>query len=169
MCNWINQNNADTFSAWLGVVSFISSIIFGIWIATSLQDKQQSKRAMKDHFISEINSLNNFYFNFMNEILSDRANIKSLIPMFKTMNIKISKIMQILNERYAIDTTTLSTYQIGLRNTVLDSNVYIDGFRAGGLLIIDSQLTSEILMFRQRNEHLFNELILRINDSKDLS
>lgn len=165
MCIWITNENSGVVSAWTGIIGTLVSLVFGLWIAISLQKKLTSKRVIKDHLINEVRTLNDFYFHFLNDLVEDKRNVKGLISLFKTMSIKISKLMDIIHKHYEIDQSFLSTYQIGLRNIILGCPEYESGYETGGVLILTQDTINELMTFRQRNEHLFNELILKINSS----
>ncbi len=167
MCNWITNQNADIISAWTSIIGTLASLIFGFWIASNLQRKLTSKRVLKDHLINEVKTLNDFYFDFINELIEDKRNVKGLISLFKTMNVKIKKIMEIIHDHYGISPLFLTTYQIGLRNIILECSEYESAFSSGGILKVSEETINKLMVFRQQNEHLFNELILKINNSKD--
>lgn len=152
----INDCNAAVISAWVDIIGIIISLIFGFWISTNLHKKITSKRVLKDHLINEIKTLNDFYFNFINDLMEDKKKVKVMIALFKTMNIKIKKIMEIIHDKYDISNLYLTTYQIGLRNIILNCEEYESTFQNGGYLELSNETINELLKFRQQNEHLLD-------------
>ena len=167
MCQLINKQNADVISAWVGIFGIFIILIFGFWISSNLQKKITSKRVLKDHLINEIRTLNDFYFYFIIDLIEDKKKVKVLIALFKTLNIKIKKIMEIIQQNYNINNLFLTTYQIGLRNIILNCQEFELAFQKGGVLELSDETINELMKFRQQNEHLFNELILLINNTED--
>jgi hypothetical protein len=163
----INECNAGVVSAWVDIIGILISLIFGFWISSNLQKKITSKRVLKDHLINEVKTLNDFYFNFINDLMEDKKKVKGMIALFKSMNIKIKKIMEIIQDNYKISNLYLTTYQISLRNIILNCKEYEFAFKNGGYLELSNETINELLKFRQQNEHLFNELILLINNTED--
>lgn len=168
MCNWITNENAGVISAWAGIIGTLVSLFFGFWIAKSLQKKMTSQRVLKDHLINEVRTLNDFYFNFLNDLVEDKRDVKGLISLFKTMYIKISRLMVIVNKNYGISPFFLLNYQVGIRRIILNSPEYEASYNGGGKLQLSEETINEIMQFRQANEHLFNDLILKINDAEEV-
>lgn len=120
---------------------------------------------MKDHFISEIKDIRESFSRQLNSIYKNTAKPKQLIAWFKLMNIKIDGLHKTLPKKYKISKDILNPYGIELRELITNSDEFIKGYKNDEMKLT-AKMQSDILMFQQRYNHLFNEIIVKINNAK---
>lgn len=152
-------------SDWINIASTIVNIFIAFWITYILQNKFTNNRTLKDHFINEIKEIRAEYKNFMNRLYSNSTNPKELLPWFKLMNIKVGDLVIIMKDRYNIPNDIFTPYQNDLRELVTNSEDFERCFR-NDTLNLSETTKRELTHFQQSNQHLFNDLIIKINDSK---
>lgn len=122
-----------------------------------------NKRVLKDHFITEIKDIRSEYKIFLNNLYSNNTRVKSVIPWFKLMNIKVIDIMRTINEIYKIDENILNPYQNELRELITENEDFISSFNLEQNIIFSDNSKTKIIEFQQKNNSLFNRLIIEIN------
>lgn len=74
--------------------------------------------------------------------------------------------MALIHQKYNIDKQTLSPYQNDLRELVTESDEFNMQFREGGNINFSEPTKTKLIEFQNTYNHLFNELIININDTK---
>ena len=80
------------------------------------------------------------------------------------MNIKVTDIMDEINCIYKIDKNTLNPYQNELRDLLTDNEDFNNQFN-DEKLILSSNSKNSLIKFQQEKNKLFNQIILKINNS----
>ncbi|MBK3516673.1 hypothetical protein [Carboxylicivirga marina] len=143
----------------------IINAILAYWIVRTIQDKLTNKRVLKDHFIEEIKEIRETYREKLKVLYTGNARPKGLLPWFKLMNIKIEDLLKLAHDKYQIDTSTLRPFQVELLEIVTENEDYEKNFRDNNKIEYSEVVKTEIMQFQQNNNHIFNELIIKINDS----
>lgn len=73
--------------------------------------------------------------------------------------------MDIVDKQYNIDKNTLSPFQNELRDLITDNEDFVKCFQKKNIEF-SSTSQSSIIKFQQDNSHLFNKIIVLINESK---
>lgn len=152
-------------SDWINVAAILINTAVAIWIVKTIQNRLTNNRVLKDHFIDEIKDIRSEYRNFLNNIYADKTEIRTIIPWFKLMNIKISDLLTLVHVKYGIDKRFLSPYQNDLRELITESEDFINQYKSGKFINCSESLKQEMIKFQSENNHLFNELIIGINDT----
>ena len=150
-----------TTADWINIASVIVNICIAIWITHILQNKFTNNRTLKDHFINEIKDVRAEYKGFLNRLYSNSTNPKELLPWFKLMNIRVKDLVMLMNNRYEVAEDFLNPYQNDLRTESDDFNRCYRNRQ----LILTENLKRDLMRFQQEHQRLFNELIIKINDS----
>lgn len=106
-----------SISDWINIIGIIINSSLSIWLVITIQNRLTNKRVLKDHFITEIKDIRSEYKIFLNNLYSNNIRVKSVIPWFKLMNIKVIDIMRTINEIYKIDENILNPYQNDFKGT----------------------------------------------------
>lgn len=152
-----------SISDWINIIGIIINSSLSIWLVITIQNRLTNKRVLKDHFITEIKDIRSEYKIFLNNLYSNNIRVKSVIPWFKLMNIKVIDIMRTINEIYKIDENILNPYQNDLRELVTENEDFINSFYLGENIIFSDSSKTKIIEFQQKNNNLFNRLIIEIN------
>jgi len=149
---------------YINILAIVINSILAIWIVRNLQKNLTNKRFLKDHLIQEIKDLRIEYKNFLNDLNSGYIKPKKVAPWFKLMNIKVQDTMEIVSDKYKIEKSYLSNYQIELRDLVTELDEFNSNYKENKQLKLESQSLRELIKFQQENNSKFNEIIIKIND-----
>jgi hypothetical protein len=152
-----------TISNWIDVGGIVINAFLAFWIVRTIQNKLTNKRVLKDHFICEVKEIRLEYKNFLSDLYANKTIPSDIIPWFKLMNIKVSNLMELLNQIYGINKEKLYPYQNDLRELITENEDFIRCFNADKLELSDVS-RKQFIQFQQNNYHLFNEVIIAIND-----
>ena len=152
-----------SISDWINIIGIIINSSLSIWLVITIQNRLTNKRVLKDHFITEIKDIRSEYKIFLNNLYSNNTRVKSVIPWFKLMNIKVIDIMRTINEIYKIDENILNPYQNELRELITENEDFISSFNLEQNIIFSDNSKTKIIEFQQKNNNLFNRLIIEIN------
>ena len=152
-----------SISDWISIIGIIINSSLSIWLVITIQNRLTNQRVLKDHFITEIKDIRSEYKIFLNNLYSNNTRVKSVIPWFKLMNIKVIDIMRTINEIYKIDENILNPYQNELRELITENEDFISSFNLEQNIIFSDNSKTKIIEFQQKNNSLFNRLIIEIN------
>lgn len=163
-CWCLNIFSEFQIADWIQLLGIFVNASLGFWIVRTIQNKLTNKRVLKDHFINEVKDLRNDYERCLNSLCSEGVRPRDVIPWFKLMNIRVNDLMSFVSTRYKLDKTLLHPYQFDLRELVTNNDDFISGFKSDFVNFSDKSRI-EIVKFLQSNSRLFNEIIIKINDS----
>lgn len=149
----------------IAILSLCLNLGFGIWVVYVLQNNLSNRRVLKDHFISEVKELRKEYISYLNILYLDKAKTKSVLPWFKLMNVKTENLMNILSHKYKTDSDLLNPYQNDLRDLVTDNPDFISQFSSTETVTFSNISKNTFIEFQTTHSHLFNDLIISINDA----
>lgn len=147
------------------IVSIFVNVCLTIWIVIVLQNKLTNRRALKDYVIEEIKGFRQEYRTFFNNLCSNKIQAQTVLAWFKLMNIKITDLMDIIDKQYNIDKNTLGPFQNELRDLITENEDFIKCFQMRNIEF-SATSQSSIIKFQQDNSHLFNKIIVLINEAK---
>jgi len=153
-------------SDWITIFSILINALLAYWIVNTIQNKMTNKRVLKDHFINEIKGIREEYKNYLNQLYVNQADPRKVIPWFKLINIKIDDLMTLINKKYKIDKKILDSYQNELRELITNNEDFNKQFKKDKLITFSEKSRNQFVMFQQTNNHLFNEIIIYINDAE---
>lgn len=157
-----------TCSSWfsqhiLEIVGMLVNSALAIWIVRTLQKNLADKRVLKDHFIIEIKEIRKLYENIVFDLNRSASKPKDLIPLFKLYSVQTKSLMTLVYDAYEIDPYLLKPYQIELRELVTEMSEFIEGFQDNVVLNLGATSRNQLMVFHQKNQCLFNEIIILIN------
>jgi len=151
-------------SDWISIAGIFINSALAIWIVKKIQNRLTNKRVLKDHFIAEIKEIRDEYRCFLNDLYASKKTASVIIPWFKLMNIKTNDVLELINVKYEIDKTILSPYQNNLRELITENKDFIENYNKNCPIVFSEISKTQIIKFQQDNNHLFNEIIVKIND-----
>lgn len=152
-------------SDWISIVSIIINSLLAVWIVTNIQKNQINKRVLKDFIIKEFIDIRSQYKDKIENLYNSKIHPKPLLPWFKLMNIKVINLMNIANTKYKIDKDLLHPFQIDLRDMITENESFIKAYSGNSEIKLTDSERSRIVQFLQDNSHVFNDLIVKINDA----
>lgn len=162
-CNCSFFSSID-LSDWISIFSVIINSLLAIWIISTVQNKLTNKRVLKDHLINELKDIRIEYRSFLNQLYSNKLRPKQITPWFKLMNIKINDLISLIENKHKIDNKILNPYQIELRDLITELKEFIKCYKNNDLITLKEKSQNKVISFQQKNNHLFNDLIVKIND-----
>lgn len=161
----INYLSKIEISDWISIVSLIIHSLLAVWIVTNIQKNQTNKRVLKDFIIKEFLDIRSQYKNKIDNIYYSKVHPKPLLPWFKLMNIKVRNLMSIANSKYKINENKLHPFQVQLREMITENESFITAYSSDCEIKLSDSDKTKIIQFLQENIHLFNDLIVEINDA----
>lgn len=161
----IKQNSTFEISELISIVAIVVNSILAVWIVRTIQNRLANKRVLKDHFIVEVKDIRQTYQDQLNRIYSGKCKAKSLISWFKLMNIKVADLMDHISRIYGVNKDLLNPYQLSLRSLILSNSEFEEQFKSGKPVEYSEESKQSIIQFQQLYNHLFNDLIVAINDA----
>lgn len=152
-----------SISDWISIAAIIINAVLAWLIVRTIQNKLTNKRVLKDHFICEVKELRLEYKAFLSNLYENKAIPSTVIPWFKLMNIKVNDLMELLQQTYKIDKEILLPYQNDLRELITENEDFINCFKLDKVNFSDKS-RQKIIQFQQKHNHLFNEVIILINN-----
>lgn len=163
-CCYLNFLSSLEAADWIAILGVIINAGLAIWIVRTIQNKLTNRRILKDHFINEIKEIRNEYKSWLNSLYSNNTHPLRVIPWFKLMNIKVDNLMSIANAKYGINKSILRPYQIELPDLITNNPDFVSHFKKDKI-VFSEQSRSQLIMFQQTYNQLFNEIIISINDA----
>ena len=156
-----------TSTNWISIIGILINSGLAIWIVKTIQNKLKNKRTLKDHFINEIKEIRSEYKTCLNNLYSNQTKPRKVIPWFKLMNVKVDDLMSLISSKYKkVERNFLNPYQIELRELITENKDFISKFESDDTLNFSENAKSQIIIFQQKHNHLFNEAIILINDAE---
>lgn len=149
---------------WIDLTGIVVNATIGIWIVKTIQNRLTNKRTLKDHFINELKDIRNEYKTCLNNLYTDQTIAKKVMPWFKLMNIKVADLMKHISIKYKIPKDFLNPYQNELRELITNNPEFISQFNSTVPIKFSDSSKVMLIKFQQDNTHLFQELIIQIND-----
>lgn len=147
----------------VNLLGIFVNVSFGIWIVKALQSRLNNERVIKDHFINEVKDLRVEYKSFLSAIYSGTKQHGQIIPTFRLLGIKLSDLMAILENQFEIDKDFLNPYTWELNTIVTDDATFISIREENKNYKPTPETCQKLMKFQGDNSHLFNELIIQIN------
>lgn len=155
-----------TTSDYINIAGIIINAVLAAWIIIKLQNKINNKRVLKDHLMSEMKSIRDEYLFFFNKLIQGEIEAKTVIPWFKLMSLKINSHLPILNKKYNIQTDCFIPFQLTLLDMVTNNRDFMIQFEKTEPVTFSAESKVIFMKFMQSNNHLFNDIIIKINDAK---
>ncbi len=156
----------DWVTICLSIIGALINSALAVWIVRTIQNRVANKRVLKDHFISEVKDLRNEYRVCLDELHSNSMNPKAILPWLKLMNLKVDDLLDLMHKKYKIDKKTLFPYQHNLRELITGNVDFERDYQNSITINFSDASKNALIKFQQENNHLFNELIIEINDAE---
>ncbi|MEO9021766.1 MAG: hypothetical protein ABI237_09880 [Ginsengibacter sp.] len=162
---YLNLFCSFTPADWITLFGILVNAGLAYWIVRTIQNRLTNKRVLKDHFINEVKEIRNEYKTCLNNLYSNSTHPRRIIPWFKLMNIKIEDLMEIIHSKYCIDKNKLRPYQIEFQELITNNTDFITHYNNEKVIFTEVS-RSQFIKFQQSHNHIFNDVIIKINDAK---
>ena len=149
----------------ISLLGILVNLFLAIWVIRTIQTRLNNKRILKDHFINEMKDIRIEYKNLFTNLYGNQTYPKLLTPWFKLMNIKVNDLLEIMHDKYQIDKSILLPYQLTLQELITNNVDFITQFRLNKAIKFSEDSHIQFIKFQQDNNHLFNDIIIKINDA----
>lgn len=150
----------------IAIVDIFVSAGVGIWIVKNIQKKLDNRRAIKEHFIGEILSIRSEYRDLILSLKSGEAKPLSIKYQLQRLSIHLNGMMGLLSHEFKIERSFFNPYLIDLSSKITDDKDYMENYRDNSTIRFSDTFIYDIGNFEAENDKLFNDLVLRINNSK---
>lgn len=152
-----------TISNCIAIVDIIVNAVVAIWIVKTIQNKSTNRRVLKDLIINDIKEIKKEYNDFLTEIDNDKILAKDIVPKLKSLSMKINNMMELIPKSYKIQKNLLDPYQKDLNIIITNDNDYSNSYKENKAVKFSNK--TQFVEFRQKYSHLFNDLIVKVNDA----
>lgn len=152
-------------SDWISISAIVVNSGLAVWLVITLQSKLTNNRVLKDHLINEVLEVRSIIQNKIEKIHASKETPRHLISWFKLMNVKQENLMRLINSKYGIDKDLLKPFQVELRVIITEDEGYIASFRDNKKIELTASTKERVIIFLQKNTHLFTNVIVKINDA----
>jgi hypothetical protein len=146
----------------INIISILMDSSLIIYISYKFQKSINNKRTLKDILILEIKEIRQQHDEFYKSLLKGTQNAKDIKQWLKLMTIKINSISPFLKE-YKIDNMCFNPYTVELREIITESDDFQRGYNYK-MITFDNDFKKEIFNFHNKNNKVFLEVILKINN-----
>ena len=112
----------------IAIVDIVINAILAIIIIVIIQKKMTTKRVLKDYFINEIKTIQEEYSFFIQDIIAGKQNAKSLLPWFKIMNMRISRLEKTFQKELKIK-PSIHSLSTELQISITETDEFNDSFK----------------------------------------
>ena len=170
-CCCLNPFASMQASNWISLIGILINSILAYWIVKTIQNKLTNKRVLKDHFILEVKEIRAEYLICLTNLCNNNTHPENVIPWFKLMNTKVKDLMKHISKKYRVSETVLLPYQNELRELITNNDDFTNQFKDKK----DKNLPVEFsdnsrhtfIKFQQEHNHIFNDIIVLINDCEN--
>ncbi len=149
----------------INIINIIVTTATTIIIVVIVTKKITDDRVLKNHLISEINGIRLEYRDFLKNISTGKITPKTVSPWFKLMNIKTQDLMMLIEEKYKIDKSVLSPFQLELLMLITEMDEFNSAYSSNDAISLNPSSLNRIIKFQQNYSNRFNKLIVSINDN----
>ena len=154
-------------SNWIDIFSILADIIIALVITKIITQRLSADRELRNFFITEVRDFSQKYKSFMQDVLDGKIVGKHAISYGKKASMEIDEIMRCVSKKYGIDKNLLKNIKKTLKITLLNFSWHKKEMASENVIQLQD---NEITLLNQqhiKNCHLFNDLIMLINERKE--
>lgn len=150
---------------WIEITGILVDFIIAVFIVNAVQKKIESDRVTKDYFIKEFIEIRNLYKNFFDDLEGGKIHSRNLLPWFKYVSIRTDDALRILNQKYGIELNIMDPYVVILREWLSENQDFVKCYGKKAYIKLSEKSMNELFVFQQNHNHIFNDVIVKINES----
>lgn len=147
----------------IAIADIVINAILAITIIVIIERKMTTKRVLKDYFINEIKNIQEEYSFFIQDIITGKQNAKSLLPWFKIMNMRISRLEETFQKELKIKPSIYSL-STEIQISITETDEFNDSFKEDKLSPSENLKTLIYEMQKKIFEEFVNKVV-EINKS----
>ena len=147
-------------------LSILVTAYVAVWVVRSVQRKLDTERTLKDHFAHEIIGLRKEARNFISDVIKGGMKAQEIKYSHNHLRSHITDLQNILNQKYNINKACLKAYKMNLIKIIEKDEVYDNAFRNNQKVTLSSDTTTALHKLGRENDHLFNDVLLKIYEQK---
>lgn len=150
----------------IAVLNIIIMAFIAIWVVQSVQRKLDSEKTLKDFFSRELIELRIDLRAFLDKLIRGGMEAKAIKLEHHLISVRIQDILTALNQKFGIDKKYLKAYRQNLMKIVEADFNYVNQFETNGSVFFDNETVSKLHTLRTNNDHLFNDILLKIYETR---
>ena len=164
--NWGVSDYLSAIQIIIAVLNIIIMAFIAIWVVQSVQRKMDSEKTLKDFFSRELIELRSDLRAFLDKLISGKMEAKAIKREHHLISVRIQDILTALNKKFGIDKKYLKAYRQSLMKIVEADPNYVNLFETNGIVSFDNETVSKLHTLRTNNDHLFNDILLKIYEAR---
>lgn len=148
----------------ISIFGILANIVLVYWLTTTIQNRVNNSRVLKDFFIDEIKILKNDFELYVLGLLEDNFLPKNINSNFNNFNIKFSNLIKHLNPKYKILENYFNDFSYNLHSIVENDTNYINSFKNNNQFQLTTETKNAIENYKSEHLVIFYNLIVEIND-----
>lgn len=150
----------------VGVIEILITAFVAIWIVQSVQTKIDNEKVLKDFFSGELIQLRTDLRSFLDRLICEEIEAQSIKRDHNLLRVRIKDLLSALNKKFKIDKKCLRAYRQNLLRIVEADENYEKGFAENKKVRLKEETINSLHMLRTDNDHLFNDILIKLYDSK---
>ena len=160
--NWTVADYLQASSVCLTAMSILVTAFMAWWVVKSVQRKLDTERTLKDHFAHEVIDLRKETRDFITKVINGGMKAKDIKYNHYHLRAHIRDLQNVLFQKYKINKTLLKAYKMNMFNIIEKDSEYENAFKDNLPVSLCSETIIALHKLGQDNDHLFNEILLKI-------
>lgn len=165
--NWTVADYLQASHVCLTALSILVTAFMAWWVVKSVQRKLDTERTLKDHFAHEVIGLRKETRDFITEVIHGGVKAKDIKYNYNHLRAHITDLQNILFRKYKINKALLKAYKLNMINIIERDSAYENAFKDNLPVSLCSETALALHKLGQDNDHLFNEILLKIYERGD--
>lgn len=150
----------------VAVIDILITAFVAIWVVQSVQSKIDSEKVLKDFFSKELIQLRSDVRSFLAKLIMGGIEAPSIKREHHLLSVRIQDLLSALNKKYGIDKRFLKAYRLSLMKIVEGDDNYVQSFGTNGIVTFTDDTVSKLHTLRTNNDHLFNDILLKLYETR---
>lgn len=155
-----------TFRFYPLMIDIIITAFVAIWVVRSVQSKIDSEKVLKDFFSKELIQLRSDLRLFLDKLIAGGVEAQSIKRGHHLLSVRIQDLLSAMNKKYGIDKRFLKAYQLNLMKVVEADDNYVQSFSTNSMVTLKDETVSGLHALRTNNDHLFNDILLKLYETR---
>ena len=132
-------------------------------IGNTIKNKLDNKKSLRDHILREILEIRNNYRQLLDSVRIGTIKPKVVKTKLSVFSIRITDLMKLIKKGdNDVSKDFLLPYQLDFSQLITEDDNFILKYKDNEEFTISDMTYSSLLDFENKNNHLFNDLILAI-------
>lgn len=150
----------------IAVIDILITAFVAFWVVQSVQSKIDSEKVLKDFFSKELIQLRSDLRSFLDKLIAGGVEAQSIKRGHHLLSVRIQDLLSAMSKKYGIDKRFLKAYRLNLMKIVEADDSYVQSFSTNGMVTLKEETVSELHALRTNNDHLFNDILLKLYETR---